>query len=136
VNWNAPTDVPSGVELAQPTLDTRTVPAAENVAGDWLCAWCLNGVANERDRFQFEGKDEFTFTNPEGIRFHIITFLQTRGCRQLGAPTLEHTWFAGHAWSFCHCDRCGQHLGWYYAGANAFAGLIADRIVRAQLLRN
>ena len=88
------------------------------------------------DRFQYEGRDEFSFTNPEGIRFEIITFSRTLGCRQTGAPTLEHTWFAGHAWSFCHCAGCGQHLGWFYTGPQDFAGLIRNRIVRALLVRN
>jgi hypothetical protein len=96
----------------------------------------MNPVASESDRFQYEGRDEFSFTNPEGIRFEIITFLRTLGCRQTGKPILEHTWFAGHAWSFCHCAACGQHLGWYYTGPQDFAGLIRERIVRALLVRN
>jgi hypothetical protein len=104
--------------------------------GDWLCAWCHKRVANERDRFPYNGKDEFIFANPEGIRFEIITFSRTLECREVGAPTLEHTWFAGHAWSFCQCERCGQQLGWYYAGPHQFAGLIKGRIVRASLVNN
>ena len=120
----------------QPKLDTRTAPAVEDAAGDWLCAWCHNRVANERDRFSFDGKDEFTFSNPEGIRFEIITFSRTLGCRQTGTPTLEHTWFPGHAWSFCQCEQCGMHLGWYYAGEHQFVGLIRDRLVRALWVRN
>jgi hypothetical protein len=102
-----------------------------DTGGDWLCAWCQNRVANERDRFVIGGRDEFTFTNPEGIHFDIITFSQTPGCRQSGNPTMEHTWFPGHAWSYCHCAECGQHLGWFFAGERAFVGLIKDRIVRA-----
>ena len=104
--------------------------------GDWVCAWCLNRVAHERDRFQYEGKDEFAFANPVGIRFEIITFGQIVGCEESGSPTLEHTWFAGHAWSFCLCARCGHHLGWFYSGLHDFAGLIRDRLRRGQLVRN
>ena len=115
---------------------TRTAATVSNPAGDWLCAWCLNPVANESDRFKYEGTDQFNFANPEGIRFAIITFSRTRGCHQTGLPTLEHTWFAGHRWSFCHCDRCGQHLGWYYTGKHDFAGLIMERIVRGLTIRN
>ena len=115
--------------VIEPALESRT-------AGDWLCAWCYNRVANERDRFQYHGQDEFTFTNPEAIRFEIITFSRTLGCQEAGVPTLEHTWFPGHAWSYCQCDRCGQHLGWYYTGEQEFAGLIKPRIVRALFVRN
>ena len=123
-------------EITEPSIDSQTRQAASTSEGDWLCAWCLNRVANERDRFQFNGKDEFGFSNPAGVHFDIVLFAQTLGCREVGTPTLDHTWFAGHAWSFCQCDRCGYHLGWYYAGQHEFVGLIKDRIVRALHVRN
>jgi hypothetical protein len=122
--------------LAEPESEIRPAPATGEAAGDWLCAWCLNRVANDKDRFSYEGKHEFAFSNPERMRFAIITFSQTLGCRQTGVPTLDHTWFPGHAWSYCQCDRCGQHLGWYYTGQHQFAGLIKDRIVRGLYVRN
>jgi hypothetical protein len=93
-------------------------------------------VASEKDRLTREGRSEYSFRNPEGIRFNIITFSRTLGCRQAGAPTFEHTWFPGHAWSFCLCEQCRVHLGWYYSGPTAFAGLIRERIVRAAVVRN
>ncbi|MEW6304031.1 MAG: cereblon family protein [Verrucomicrobiota bacterium] len=130
-------DIETGtVEIAEPELQTRTLPSLGDLAGDWLCAWCLNRVANEKDRFTYDGQSEFAFKNPQGIHFHIITFAQTIGCREAGAPTLEFTWFPEHAWSFCLCNQCRMHLGWYYAGPNTFAGLIRDRIVRASLVMN
>ncbi len=119
---------------AVPTASTATAPA--DTANDWLCAWCQNRVASDKDRFPYNGKDEFAFANPEHIRFEIITFSQTLGCQETGAPTLEHTWFPGYAWSYCQCDGCGQHLGWYYTGHIQFAGLIKARIVRALCIRN
>ena len=122
--------------VVDPDIKSRGKSSTAPAASDWLCAWCLNRVANEQDRFAFNGLDEFSFTNPEGIRFEIITFEWTVGCRQSGAPTLEHTWFAGHAWCFCQCERCGMHLGWYYSGQHEFAGLIKERIVRAVCVRN
>ena len=122
--------------LTRPDLADLTVPKTADAKGDWLCAWCLNRVANEKDRFSYGGCDEFSFSNPEGIRFEIITFSQTLGCRASGVPTLEHTWFPGHAWSYCQCDQCGQHLGWFYTGQFVFAGLIKNRLVRALNIRN
>lgn len=127
---------PGAVKIAEPEIHTRTRPTQGDSANDWLCAWCLNRVASEKDRFFYEDKSEFSFKNPEGVRFNIFTFAKTLGCRQTGVPMLEHTWFPGHAWSFCVCDRCGRHLGWYYAGPNEFAGLIRDRIVRASVAGN
>ena len=122
--------------IIEPAVESRAETSTGCAEGDWLCAWCLNRVANEQDRFDYNGKDEFHFSNPAGIHFDIITFLQTLGCRQSGLPTLADTWFPGHAWSYCTCSGCGQHLGWYYAGQHFFAGLIKERIVRALYLRN
>jgi len=138
-NWQASAGTDVGLAtptLAEPETRSRTETTLGDTAGDWLCAWCHNRVANNKDRFPYNGKDEFTFANPEGIRFEIITFARTLGCREMGTPTLEHTWFAGYAWSFCQCDRCGQQLGWYYTGKIQFAGLIKGRIVRALHVNN
>lgn len=105
-------------------------------ANDWLCAWCLSRVANEKDRHVWGEESEFRFRNPEGIWFHIITFSRVYGCREVGVPTLEHTWFPGHSWSYCVCGSCRMHLGWFYSGQGTFAGLIRDRIVRAATIVN
>ena len=123
-------------EVAEPLLDVRTLPTLGAAGQDWLCAWCLNRVASETDRFKYDGKDEFNFSNPVGIRFEIITFSRVLGCDMAGAPTLENTWFPGHAWAFCHCDQCGQQLGWSYSGPQEFVALIKDRIVRGTFVRN
>ncbi len=122
--------------VAEPEAQPAPRTAPGDPEHDWLCAWCHNPVANEKDRFNYSGKDEFTFRNPEGIRFTIMTFSRTLGCRESGAPTLKHTWFPGYAWSYCQCDNCGQHLGWYYAGHVQFAGLITARVVRAVCISN
>jgi hypothetical protein len=124
------------VELPEPDVLNRSATELKDAEGDWLCAWCHNRVANERDRFRYDGKDQFAFSNPAGICFVILTFSQVIGCKETGSPTLENTWFPGYAWSYCLCDRCGQHLGWYYTGERQFAGLIQDRIVRAIGVRN
>ncbi len=122
--------------ITEPEVETRARPAAGDAAGDWLCCWCHNRVANERDRFRYDGRDEFAFSDPEHICFVILTFSETLGCRQSGVPTTQHTWFLGHAWSYCLCDDCGQHLGWYYSGPQQFVGLIKDRLVRRLTVSN
>lgn len=114
----------------------RAQPDHGDAAHDWLCVWCLNRVASEKDRFTHGGRSEFRFANPDGIRFDILTFARAVGGQPTGTPTLEHTWFPGHAWSYCLCGQCGRHLGWYYTGPAVFVGLIRDRIVRAAVMRN
>jgi hypothetical protein len=141
----APVGGPASVEadtglvvptIVEPEAQPDTATSTGDTENDWLCAWCHHRVANDKDRFPYNGKDEFTFSNPQGVRFAIITFSRTLGCRQTGTPTLAHTWFPGYAWSFCLCDNCGQHLGWYYTSKIEFAGLIIARIVRALCIRN
>jgi hypothetical protein len=139
MNWHASAGSAAGLVMpvvVEPEVKPCTAPSVGDPENDWLCAWCQNRVANEKERFPYNGQDEFTFSNPERIRFTIITFSQTLGCRQAGKPTLEHTWFPGYAWSYCQCDRCGQHLGWFYTGHIEFVGLIKVRIVRALCIRN
>ena len=131
----AATDLTTLPEV-EPAKKSFPATALEDPAGDWLCAGCLNRVANEKDRFKHDGKAEFTFSNPQGIRFGIITFSQTMGCLETGVPTLEHTWFPEHAWSFCQCDRCQMHLGWFYSGPHNFVGLIRNRLVRGRNIWN
>ena len=123
-------------ELGKPGVEVSLASAVGEAENHWLCYWCHNRVAHEQDRFSYNGQDEFAFSNPSGARFEIIIFSDAHGCRQAGEPTLEHTWFPGYAWSYCHCHECGQHLGWYYSGPQEFVGLIKDRIVRALHVRN
>ncbi len=139
MNWKASAGTETELvipAIAEPEVAPDTATAPDDTANDWLCAWCQNRVASEKDRFAYNGKGEFTFRNPDGIRFEIITFSRTLGCKESGTPTLAHTWFPGYAWSYCQCGECGQHLGWYYAGKTGFAGLIIARIVRAICVRN
>ena len=123
-------------DLVVPETHARPNVHLAETDDDWLCAWCLNRVASDRQRFSYDGKDEFLFRNPSGIPFGIITFSKTLACCETGTPTLEHTWFPGYAWSYCHCDRCGEHLGWCYIGPQVFYGLIKARLKRADFALN
>ena len=122
--------------LQQKRLAALAEQLLESPESDWLCVFCHSRVAHDRDRFEFEGKDEFTFINPDGIRFEIITFSHADSCHETGVPTLEHTWFPGHRWSYCQCGECGLLLGWYYKGQHRFAGLIRARLIKGLHIRN
>jgi hypothetical protein len=122
-------------ELVELELEIGTESLSDE-EGDWLCASCHNPIAKEQHRFLLEGKGEFAFTNPEGVRFEIITFSQLQGCSTVGSPTSEHTWFPGYCWSYCLCAQCGQQLGWHFSGSHEFDGLIRNRLIRSALLKN
>lgn len=72
---------------------------------------------------------EHTFRNPWGITFHIVLYRDVPGAIDIGTPTMEATWFPKYAWSSAHCAECQNHLGWWFHGADKFAGLITNRIV-------
>jgi len=122
---------PKKYGVIEPCTRTRSRAALADAENGWLCALCHHRLASDRDRLQFGSQSEFAFANPAGVPFLIITFSEASGSRDQGDPTLEHTWFPGHAWSFCVCGECGQHVGWCYHGAGSFVGLIQNRIVRA-----
>jgi hypothetical protein len=103
---------------------------------DWLCIICNKKITSDKDRFEFNNQSEFQFINPNGYSFDIITFFVAEGCRELGEPTMEFTWFPGHSWSFSFCSRCSSHLGWKYHGEYSFYGLIKSRLIKGAALFN
>jgi len=117
-------------------LEPKTKLKSELQPDDWLCLLCYKKIASDKDRFLFNNHSEFQFANPNGNIFDIITFITANGCREMGVPTIEFTWFPGHAWSFAVCNRCGLHLGWKYLGKHSFYGLIKSRLIKGSALLN
>jgi len=103
---------------------------------DWLCIACNKKITSDKDSFEYNNQSEFQFINPDGFYFDILTFSAADGCRELGEPTMEFTWFDGHSWSFAVCSRCSNHLGWKYTGKYTFYGLIKSRLVKGAVLFN
>ena len=103
---------------------------------DWLCIACNKKITSDKERFEYDNQSEFQFINPGGFYFDIITFCSADGCREMGEPTLEFTWFEEHPWSFAVCSRCSNHLGWKYDGKYSFYGLIKSRLIKGAALFN
>ena len=121
-------------------VDTQLEPGVrvktELKSDDWLCIVCNKKITSDKDRFEFNNQSEFQFTNPDRYYFNIITFCTADGCREMGEPTMEFTWFPGHSWSFAVCSRCSSHLGWKYRGEFSFYGLIKSRLIKGAALFN
>lgn len=96
-----------------------------------VCAVCRHPITAERERIAVNGAAEHTCVNPHGITFHIGCFAAAPGCRALGVPTTDFTWFRGFAWSYAHCGACRTLLGWHYQGPGdaSFFGLIMNRLM-------
>jgi hypothetical protein len=95
----------------------------------WHCGACVTRICDESDAVA-AGPRTHRFTNPAGYTFDIACFSDAPGCRAAGEPSLEHTWFPGHAWTVAVCRNCGVHLGWHFSdGESPFWGLILERLV-------
>src|SRR5437762_401555 len=71
-----------------------------------FCARCRHPITVVDQRVAVNGAEEHEFVNPLGIRFHIACFRHAPGCSIDDLGTLEHTWFAGYAWSIASCAQC------------------------------
>jgi hypothetical protein len=94
-----------------------------------VCAACSSIVTEPSQRLRVQSRHEHTFANPAGFVYRIGCFATACGARPFGAPSEEHTWFAGYAWRMAVCHGCGEHLGWLFAGSGpSFWGLILERL--------
>jgi hypothetical protein len=96
------------------------------------CARCRHAITGADQRIIVNGAEEHDCVNPLGLRFRIVCFRQAPGCAVWEPGTLEHTWFAGYAWSIAGCARCRTHVGWcFHSKDDTFFGLIVDRLTSA-----
>ena len=117
-------------------LETKDKVKTELKADDWLCIVCNKKITSDKEKFEFNNQSEFQSINPGGYYYNILTFADADGCIEFGEPTMEFTWFEGHAWSYAVCSRCNNHLGWKYTGKYSFYGLIKSRLVKGATLFN
>ena len=127
-----PNDRNSTLTEVKPKLKAKTELKAE----DYLCLACHHKITSDKETFNYNNQSELSFINPAGYNFNIITFFDAEGCKEVGEPTLEFTWFKDHYWSFAICSRCGNHLGWKYMGKDSFYGLIRTLLVKGATLFN
>lgn len=93
------------------------------------CAACQAPITAREEGISIAGRHVHRRVNPAGIAFVFGCFGAAPGAATLGVPTTEDAWFAGYAWSFALCRRCGEHLGWFFSGTEpSFFGLILDRL--------
>jgi hypothetical protein len=100
------------------------------------CRSCGAKVADPGSLFAAtDGRVRHVFANPSGKVFEILTLLVAKGLVLYGPPSLEFTWFPGHAWRVALCAQCGTHLGWSFEAASEgvtpplFFGLLTSELV-------
>lgn len=112
----------SGVVTAGATRPDRAV----------RCRQCRVEITSLRHAIEVAGKHDHIFFNPAGIIFEIGCYGRADGCRAVGPPTTEFSWFAGMAWSLALCGACQSHLGWFFQGSGSaagFFGLIHKKLI-------
>jgi len=99
-----------------------------------VCKQCQFHLTSSDYVIAVEGHHEHVQCNPHGNTFIFKCFSRVPGGLLSGEPTREYSWFTGYNWSFCHCQGCGQHIGWYFQNhhSDTFFGLIADKILLVQ----
>jgi len=106
-----------------------TSPETSTQKDDKLrCRACSHLITRGRWAIDRGGAFEHRFRNPAGWSFQVGCYAKAPGAIAAGEPTSEHSWFAGYAWRFAICAKCGAHLGWWYTGRDTFAGLIITRL--------
>lgn len=93
-----------------------------------LCSVCQAPITTARERLEKKSKHLHTFFNPAGIVYEIGCFRNAPGCLVYGRPSSEFSWFSSYDWQVVFCRRCGQHLGWKFSAADAFFGLIVNKL--------
>jgi hypothetical protein len=85
-------------------------------------------VTSQREAIEIAGSHVHTRLNPVSVLFRFGCFRAAPGARIAGEPSSEHVWFAGCLWQYAHCGACRAHLGWAFSGADAFFGLVLERL--------
>lgn len=94
------------------------------------CAFCRRPITSTAAAIEVDGSHAHTFTNPDGISFHIGCFKEASGLMTLGPSSFEWTWFPGYSWQVELCAGCREQLGWLYRSTGgSFHGLILDNLV-------
>jgi len=96
-----------------------------------LCRRCGQQITSGTQRISVGSAHEHTFSDPEGILFHIGCFGNVQGCKFSGEPTGQWSWFTGYQWRVTYCAECGLHLGWCFSsGVHIFHGLVLCNLTR------
>ncbi|MGB1882497.1 MAG: cereblon family protein [Gammaproteobacteria bacterium] len=100
------------------------------------CLACGLAVTRTEASTTIDGAYALEKINPVGYVFQLRFFVAAAGCAITGEPQSEHSWFRPYSWQIALCRGCGEHLGWYFAGAAAapFFALIANQLIERDCL--
>jgi len=94
------------------------------------CHHCLRLICFTRQATRINGQHQHVRTNPAGFTYHIACYADAPGCKAIGTPTFDDTWFAAYQWQITVCIDCQCHLGWRFTAMDTFFGLISSRLIQ------
>ena len=111
--------------------EEKTEDAVKRAPSRVRCKACLNVLTSNEHLTPIAGETCHFFTNPAGVGFDLQTYLHAEGVTVGGKATDYFSWFEGFAWQHGFCNRCHQHIGWYFSceGSSGFYALIVDRML-------
>ena len=98
-----------------------------------VCVRCSHVLADADDTHEILGSIEHEFVNPFGVIHHFRCYVHALGCSTKGSAHHADTWFPGYRWQIATCGNCDEHLGWMFAAADTFYGLLVSKIVTQKL---
>ncbi|HOJ64462.1 MAG TPA: cereblon family protein [Spirochaetota bacterium] len=96
-----------------------------------LCKFCNNKITDTSKEISINNSVNHTFVNPSGIMYNINCYSDAKGCFVTGEKTEQFSWFDGFSWQFAMCNKCLNHLGWFYSSnkdEKSFFGLISENL--------
>lgn len=97
-----------------------------------VCTNCMHHISQATHRISIAGRHQHCFMNPSASIFTVGCFDEASGCAIWGDPSDEYSWFPKYQWTYAHCGKCTNHLGWHFTSpgeAFSFFCLILDRII-------
>jgi len=61
------------------------------------------------------------YVNSHGA-LHDMLSLKNARARIVSEPEMDNSWFPGYAWQIAYCQRCREHLGWYFTAVDGTRG--------------
>lgn len=95
----------------------------------FCCAICNAFITDDALAVSIQQQHVHSRTNPQGQSFTFACFRAAPGCRVIGTPTDEHTWFVGYHWRFAYCKSCNAQIGWHFTGETEFFALILEQLI-------
>lgn len=119
----------SDIKIVNEHEDEFVIPGTGKIM---ICHRCQSIITSRNDLIFVLGSNIHSKINPAGFAYQFECYSKAPGCAVIGEPSAEHSWFSGYLWQMAFCEKCSEHLGWFFKCDTRFYGLIKGRIIEQQ----